>query len=84
MEILVIQDKILAATKQNLVKRNFVYINMFDNQVPAMVHVMRDLSSRVFEYLEITSPLDVDKRVNYTQRLLRVLGLKKYNTILVE
>ena len=49
-----------------------------------MVHTMRDLTSGIFEHLEITSPLDIDKRFNYRQRLLRVLALEKYNTVLAD
>ena len=44
-------DKILTATKKNLVKSNFTYIDMFDHQGPTVVHAMRDLTSRVFEHL---------------------------------
>ena len=50
-EILIIHDKSLAATKQNLFKRKFPYINMFDHQVSAVVRAMRDLPSGVFEQL---------------------------------
>ena len=77
-----IQDKSLAATKQNLVKNNFPYIDTFDYKGPSVVRTMRDLTRGVFGHLEITSLPGVDKRVNYMQRLLRVLALKKYNTIL--
>ena len=49
-----------------------------------MVHAMREITIRVFEHLEITSPLDVDKRMNYMQSLLRGSTLKKYKTILTE
>ena len=49
-----------------------------------MVCAMRDLNIGVFEHLETTSPLDVDKRVNYTQRLLRGPELMKYKSILEE
>ena len=70
------------ATKQNLVKRKFPYIDTFSHQVPAVVHTMRDLTSGVFEHLWITSPLDVDQRVNYMQRHIRVEALKKYKSVL--
>ena len=36
-----------------------------------MVNAMHDLSSGVFEHLEITSHMDVDQRVAYTQPILR-------------
>ena len=49
-----------------------------------MVHTIHDLTSKLFENLEITSPLGVDKRVNYTQRIIRGAPLKKYKTILTE
>ena len=39
---------------------------------------MRDLTREVFEHLEITSHMDVDQRVAYTQRILRGAALKKY------
>ena len=70
-EILTIQDKSLVTTKQNLVKTNFPHIDTFDHTGPTVVRTMRDLPGRVFDRLEITSPLDVDKMVNYTQRFLR-------------
>ena len=43
VEILIIQYKILAATKQNIFKRNLPYINMFGHQGPEVVHVMCNL-----------------------------------------
>ena len=46
--------------------------------------VMRNLTSRVFEHLEITSPMDVDKSVNCVQRLLRGSALNKYKAVLTE
>ena len=45
---------------------------------------MRDLKRGVFEHLEITPPMDFDKRVNYMQRLLMGPALKKYKTALAE
>ena len=83
-EIPIIQDKRLPATKQNLAKRKFPYIDTLDHMGPALVCAMHDLTSRVFEYLEITSTMVVDKRVNYIQRLLRGLSLKKYKIDLAE
>ena len=38
---------------------------------------MRDLTVGVFENLGITSPMDVDKMLAYTQRILRGSALKK-------
>ena len=45
---------------------------------------MHDLTRGVFEHLEITSTIDVDRKVKYTQRLLRGLALNKYKTVLAE
>ena len=45
---------------------------------------MRELTSGVFEHLEVTSALDVDKIVNYTHRLLVGTVLNKYKTVLLE
>ena len=53
-EILIIHNKILAATKKNLTKRNFPYIYTFDHKGPAVVRAMHDLTSGVFGQLEIT------------------------------
>ena len=44
---------------------------------------MRDITIGVFEHLNITSPMDVDKRLAYTQRILRGATLKKYQEVLV-
>ena len=45
---------------------------------------MRDLTSGVFEHLDITSPMYLDLRVAYMQRILRGAALKNYKAILVE
>ena len=57
---------------------------MFDHEGPVVVSMIRNLTSGVFEHLEITSPMDVHKSVNYTQRLLRGASLKKYKSLLTE
>ena len=44
---------------------------------------MRDLTVGVFEHLQITSPMDVDKRLAYTQRIIRGAALKNYQEVLV-
>ena len=62
-EILVIHDSSLAAYTQNLVKRKFPYIDTFDHEGPTVVSAMRNLTSGVFEHLDIIPPMDVDKRV---------------------
>ena len=59
-------------------------LDMFNHIVPAGVSMIRDLRSVVFEHLGIPSSLDVDKRVNYTQRILRGPALEKYKTVLTE
>ena len=78
------QDKSLAATKQNLANSKFPNIDTFDHQGTVGIRTMRVINSGVFEKLEIPSPLDIDKRVNCTKRLLRWLVLKKYKDILTE
>ena len=82
-EILVINDSSLAAYKQNLGKRKFPYIDMFNHEGPKVISAMRDLTAGVFEHLEITSPMDVDKSLAYTQRIIRGAALKKYREVLV-
>ena len=57
---------------------------MFDHEGPAVVNAMRDLTSGVFEHLEIPSPMDVDQRLAYTQLIIRGDALKKYKAVLVE
>ena len=41
-----------------------------------VINAMCNLTVRVFEHLEIISPTDVDKRLAYTQRILRESALK--------
>ena len=62
----------------------FPYIDMFEHTGPSLVRAIRDLVSGVFEQLEIASPLNFDKRVDYMQRLLRGLFLKRYKIVLAE
>ena len=64
------------ASKQNLVKRKFPYINTFDHGGPAVASAMRDLTIGVFEYLEITSHMELDQRISYTQIVLIGSALK--------
>ena len=75
-EILVVYDSSLAASKKNLIKRQFPYIDTFDHEGPVVINVMRNLTVRVFEHLEIILPTDVDKMLAYTQRILRGSALK--------
>ena len=48
-----------------------------------VINAMRVLIVGVFENLEIISPTDVDKRLAYTQRILRGSALKKHREVLV-
>ena len=57
---------------------------MFDHEGPTVVRAMRTRTVGVFEHLDITSPMDVDQRVAYTQRILRGAALKNYREVLVE
>ena len=57
---------------------------MFDHTGYSLVCTMRDLKIGVFEHLEITLSLYVDKRINYTHPLLRGPVIKKYKTVRVE
>ena len=50
--------------------------------VSAVVHAMHNLISGVFEHLKIIYLLNVYKRVNYMQSLLRGPALKKYKTVM--
>ena len=83
-EIIVIHESILAASKQNLVKGIFPYIYTFDHEGPAVVSAMRDLTSGFSEQIQITSPMEVEKMIAYTQRILAVAALKKYKSVLRE
>ena len=56
---------------------------MFDHEGPTVVGTMRDLTVGVFELLDITSPMYMDKRVAYTQCTLRGAALKIYREVLV-
>ena len=55
---------------------------MFNNEGPVVVLAMSNLTVRVFEHLETTSNLDIDKRINYKQIILRGTPLKKYKQVL--
>ena len=44
---------------------------------------MRDLIVGVFEHLDITSPVDAEKRLVYMKCILRGSALKKYQEVLV-
>ena len=49
-----------------------------------MVSAMRNLTSGVFEHLDIIPPMDVDKRVAYMKRILIGDTLKKYKVVRLE
>ena len=38
---------------------------------------MRNITVRVFKHLDITSDIDVDKKIKYTQRIFRETEVKK-------
>ena len=57
---------------------------MFDYEGPVVNSAMCNLTVRVFEHLKITFPMDVEKRLSYTQRILRGAVIKKYRAVLVE
>ena len=54
---------------------------MFDHEGPTLVGVMCDRNVVVFEHLEITSPMDVDKRIAYMQCVLKGSALQKYGGV---
>ena len=56
---------------------------MFDHEGSTVVSAMRNLTVGVFENLDITSPMDMDKRVAYMQRILIGAALKNYREVLV-
>ena len=70
-EIFFINDSILMASNQNLVKRRFPFINMFNHKGPYVISAMRYLTVGVFEHIDITSILDIDIKIKYTEGILR-------------
>ena len=82
-EILFIYTSILAASKQNLVKKKFPYIKTFDYEGPTVLSSMRNLTGGVFDHLDITSHMGVYKSLAYTQRILRGAAIKKYREVMV-
>ena len=55
---------------------NFLYINMFGYEEHAVVRTMCDLTSVVFENIDITYPMELEQRIAYMQRTQRVAELK--------
>ena len=51
------------ASNQNLVKKKFPYIDTFDQKEPVVISSMLNITVRVFEQLEIISPMDVKNRL---------------------
>ena len=76
-EIILIHNSSLEASKKNLVKRKFSYINTFNHEGPAVVSAMHKLNIGVFEHLYITSPMYMDQRVANMQSIMRGDSLKK-------
>ena len=68
---LVVYKSSLVSSKKNLVKRHFPYIDTSDHEGPVVINAIRDLTVGLFEHLYIISPTDVDKRLYYTQFILR-------------
>ena len=56
---------------------------MFNHKVPAVINAMHDIIVGVFEHLKITSSLDLDIRIKYTERILRNSDMKKYRQVLL-
>ena len=83
-EMLIIHDSILAASKQNLLKRRFRYIDMFDHEGPTIIRAMRDLTVGVFKYHDIMSVMDVYLKIKYMGRIIRRPALNKYQQVLEE
>ena len=52
---------------------------MFDCEGSAAITAMRDLAVRVYEELDITSKLELDIRMNYTELILRGAAQKNAN-----
>ena len=59
-----INDSSLTATKKNLIKRKFLYIDTFKHEGPTVIRTMRNISVRVFEHPEIASGMYVGKGLN--------------------
>ena len=57
---------------------------MFDNEVPAIINMMHDLTVGVLGHQDITSKLDLDLRIKYTERILIRPELKKFWQVLLE
>ena len=56
-------------------KSQFLYFDTLDHKVPVVISAVCVLTVGVFEHLNITSPMDVEKRIAYTQCILRGAAL---------
>ena len=83
VEIIVVYDSSLASSKQNLIKRQYPYIYTFNQKGPIVIRAMGNITVRAFDHIEITSHMDVDKRLDYMQRIFIEAALKKYREVLV-
>ena len=83
-ETIVINNSRLAVLKKKFVKRKFPCIYKLDHEGPTVVSIICDLTSRVFDHLEIPLHMEVDKRVVYMQTILRGSAINKYKTVLLE
>ena len=61
-EILVAYDSILTAYKQNLINMQSPFINTFYHKGSVVIIAMCNLTVNVFEHLDITYPMDVNKK----------------------
>ena len=83
-EILVIHNSSLKLSKKILVKRKFIFINMFSHEGPAVINSMHDRTVVLFKHLEVTSKLDLNQMIKYMDHILRGLELKKFRQVLLE
>ena len=57
---------------------------MFDHEGPTMINAIRNLTVEVYKHLEISSKLDLDLRIKYTERILKVPVLKEFPQFMLE
>ena len=62
----------------------FPYINMFDHEASSIISTIRNLTVGVFEHIEITSIMDVDRSIKYTYSIMGVPALNIYQQFLAE
>ena len=66
------------SSKKNFQNKLYHVIRLFVHEVPTIVGVLRDLTVRVFEHLNITSWDKIDCRQIYFEQLLRGPDLKHF------